>query len=72
MSEPEPVKKHRGRPRRSASGLREIVTISLSPEARALLNSWCERPVAPIPASRMIEDLIWERAKRMRVKSAPK
>lgn len=50
--------KRRGRPTKSPEGPRVVLHLTLSPEAHKLLGILCDRPVAPIPMSAMIEYLI--------------
>lgn len=58
MPNAEKIKKPMGRPPRSPSGKKQLVHIALSPDAREALRFLCDRDVAPIPASAMIEHLI--------------
>jgi hypothetical protein len=51
-------RKKTGRPQKSASGKRIVISVSLSPEGYGALKQLCERPIAPLPHSSVIEHLI--------------
>lgn len=49
-----------GRPPKSPEGKREVIHLSLSPEAAKKVKRLCDRPISPISTSAMIEHLIME------------
>jgi hypothetical protein len=63
MSQNDRENRKTGRPTKSAEGKRVVVHLSLSPEAHRALRALCQREIAPIPDSSMVEHLVLEAAK---------